>query len=74
MRNPLYQRRTFLSPESNHQLIEPGHQILGPKMRIASQHLHGLMTGDCRYLLITEPGLDQTRDRLVAQIMETKVI
>ena len=27
-------------------------------MGIALQHLHGLVTGDCRDLLITEPGLD----------------
>lgn len=53
------------------QLIEPADQILGTQMGVAAQHLHGLAAGDRGDLLVAETGLDQTRDRLVAQVMKT---
>lgn len=42
-------------------------------MRIASEHLHRFMAGDRRDFLIAESCLDQTGNRLMAQIMEPKI-
>jgi hypothetical protein len=54
------------------QLIEPAHQVFGTQVGIAAQHLHGLVAGDRRDLLVAETGLDQARDRLVTQVMKTQ--
>jgi len=39
-------------------------------MRVALQHLHGLVAGDGRDFLVAEAGFDKTRDRLVAQVVK----
>ena len=42
-------------------------------MCVALEHLHRLMARDSSYFLVREPILDQSGDRLMAEIVEMKI-
>lgn len=48
-------------------------QILCAQVGVAAKHLHGLVAGNRRHLLVAETGFDQPGDRLMAEVVEAKV-
>ena len=55
-------------------LIQAFDQILGAQVRIALEHLHGLVAGDSGDFLVTEATFDQAGDRLMAQVVKTQAL
>src|ERR1019366_1779929 len=41
-------------------LVHTCHEIFSPKMRVALEHLHGLVTANSGYLLVRKSGLHET--------------
>ena len=52
--------------------IQFGHQILGTKMGVTLEHLHRPVATDRGDLLVRQAPLDQSRYRLVAQVMNRR--
>src|SRR5690606_28738204 len=49
------------------------HQVFGPQVRIALEHLHRLVAADSRYLLIAQAGFHEPADSLVPQVVKAEV-
>ena len=55
-----------------HLYLKPRGQILSPQVRVALQHLQGLVTGDGRDLHEIESLLEQAAGGFMAQVVETQ--
>ena len=54
-------------------LVHTCHEIFSSKMRVALEHLHGLVTANSGYLLVRKSGLHETADGFMAKIMKPKI-
>ena len=59
--------------DSTHQLIQSLDQVFSSQVRVALQHLHGLVAGYGGDFLIAKARFYQARDSLVAQVVEAQV-
>jgi hypothetical protein len=54
-------------------LVQLRYEVLGTQMGVALKHLHALVPTDRGHFLVAQPGLDQTADGLVAQVMKAEI-